>query len=100
MSVAGSALAAQVHDCPERKRYELAFDGAVAFIDYRRSPGVIAMLHAEVPKELEGRGVGSALVRGALELARGAGLTVQPYCSFVSAIMQRHPEYHALRAPL
>lgn len=86
-------LAAAVIDQPQHRRYELAIDGDVAFIDYRRTGDTIAMLHAEVPPHLGGRGVGTALVRGALRLARAQGLTVQPYCGFVAATMRRHPEW-------
>jgi predicted GNAT family acetyltransferase len=49
--------------------------------------------HTEVPKELEGRGIGSALVRGLLEIARAQGLKVQAVCPFVKAYLDRHPEY-------
>ena len=54
--------------------------------------------HTEVPREFEGRGIGSALVKAMLELARAEGLKVKPLCSFVSAYMQRHPEFADLRA--
>ena len=86
-------LADAVTDQPQRRRYELEVDGAVAFIDYRKSDGVVAMLHAEVPPRLGGRGVGTALVQGALRLARAESLQIQPYCSFIAATMRRHPEW-------
>ena len=89
---AADALVAQVRDVPERQRYELAVGAAVAFIDYRKSAGAVAMVHAEVPPQLGGRGIGTALVRGALRLARAEQRTVQPLCSFVAAVMRRHPE--------
>jgi predicted GNAT family acetyltransferase len=88
-----SDLAAQVRDAPERSRYELDVDGHMAFIDYRLVPGVMMMVHAEVPAALGGRGVGQALVRGALALARSADFKVVPQCSFVTAMMSRHPEW-------
>ena len=86
-------LAAAVTDQPQRLRYELQVDGAVAFIDYRKSAGVMAMLHAEVPPQLGGHGVGTALVHGALRLARAEGLQIQPFCGFIAATMRRHPEW-------
>jgi hypothetical protein len=89
-STAGG-LAGQVRDVSERQRYELDVEGHVAFIDYRKSPGVVAMTHAEVPAQLGNRGIGTALVRGAVRLARAEQRTVQPYCSFVAAVMRRHP---------
>ena len=54
---------------------------------------LLTILHTEVPKELEGRGIGSALVRGLLEIARAQGLKVQAVCPFVKAYLDRHPEY-------
>jgi predicted GNAT family acetyltransferase len=46
-----------------------------------------------VPKELEGRGIGSALIRGVLDTARAQGLKVKPVCPFAKAYVERHPEY-------
>ncbi len=86
-------LASLVTDQPQRLRYELDVDGAVAFIDYRKSAGRVDMLHAEVPPHLGGRGIGTALVRGALRLARAESLQIQAYCGFVAATMRRHPEW-------
>lgn len=87
-----------VHDNSERERYELEVEGGFAFIDYRRSGGVVTMTHAEVPRALRGGGVGSELVRGALALVRQRGDKVVPLCSFVEHYMQRHPEVHDLLA--
>ena len=86
-------LAAAVTDQPQRLRYELQVDDELAFIDYRKSAGVVAMLHAQVPPQFGGRGVGTALVRGALRLARAESLQIQPICGFIAATMRRHPEW-------
>ena len=50
-------------------------------------------MHTEVPKELNGRGIGSALARGLLDIARTQGLTVKPLCPFVAGYIAKHPEY-------
>ena len=91
-NAAADALIAQVRDVPERQRYELAVGAAVAFIDYRKTAGSVAMVHAEVPPQIGGRGIGTALVRGALRLARAEQRMVQPLCPFVAVVMKRHPE--------
>lgn len=88
----GESLAGQVRDVPERQRYELVVDGHVAYVDYRKSPGTVAMTYAAVPPQLGNRGIGTALVRGALRLARAEQLVVQPVCPFVAVVMRRHPE--------
>lgn len=76
-----------------RQRYELTVDGLVAFSQYRRDGDVIAFTHTEVPQQLEGRGIGSALVRAALNDVRAKGLRVIPHCPFVRAYIARHPDY-------
>jgi predicted GNAT family acetyltransferase len=75
------------------QRYELVVDGRPAFSEYRRDGDAIVFLHTEVPEELEGRGIGSQLVRAALDDVRAKGLRVIPLCPFVRAYIARHPEY-------
>ncbi len=87
----------QVTDNPAQHRYELALDGHMAYASYRRDGGVLLVYHTEVPRAFEGRGIGSALVKGMLDLARAEGLKVKPLCSFVSAYMRQHPEFADLR---
>ena len=74
-------------------RFELDAGGHTAVSYYKLAPGVITFTHTEVPPALEGRGIGSALVRGALESARAQGLKVVAKCPFVSAYIGRHPEF-------
>lgn len=88
-----------VQDNTVRNRFELQVDGDVAFINYRRAGNVVTMTHAEVPARFEGKGVGSALARGALDLVRAGGGRVVPACPFVAVYVQRHPEYSDLLAP-
>ncbi|MCF2523708.1 GNAT family N-acetyltransferase [Bradyrhizobium sp. G127] len=82
-----------VQNNPSRKRYELAVEGHIAATYYALSDGVITFIHTEVPKELEGKGIGSRLIKGALDQARAAGLKVIPQCPFVKAYIGKHPEY-------
>ena len=83
-----------ISDAPERKRFIATVDGKQAgFIVYRLRPGLIALIHTEVDEAFEGRGIGGALARFALDQARAAGLAVLPFCPFVNAWMKRHPEY-------
>jgi uncharacterized protein len=91
-----SRLVQSVRDDSGERRYVLPLEGATAFIDYQRAGGVVSMLHAEVPPQYEGRGIGAAMVRGALLLVRQSGEKVLPRCSFVVAFMRRHAEFHDL----
>jgi predicted GNAT family acetyltransferase len=88
-----------VSDRPNELRYEIEVDGEVAgFINYRREPGVIELVHTDVDPRSEGKGVGAALVQGALDDVRARGLKVRPFCPFVAAYIRRHPEYQDLVA--
>lgn len=83
-----------VVDVPERSRFEIDVDGSVAgFAAYRAKPGLLVFTHTEIDDAVEGRGLGSTLVRGALDTARARGLAVRPDCPFVRAFVARHPEY-------
>lgn len=83
---------------PERSRYSATVDGAVAVANYHRQGNVIAFTHTEVPSQIAGRGVATALARRALDDARAAGNQVIPACEFFTHYMDEHPEYDDLRA--
>jgi predicted GNAT family acetyltransferase len=85
-----------VRNNTELHRFELDADGHMAVAYYRLSPGVISFTHTEVPNELSGRGIGSALARGALDIVRAQGLKVVAQCPFISAFMGKHPEFNDL----
>jgi hypothetical protein len=91
-------MPATVHNNAARNRYELEVDGHLAVAVYTLARGVITFVHTEVPAELGGKGVGTALVRGALEDARRQGLKVVVRCSFIRAFMTKHPEFNDLLA--
>jgi hypothetical protein len=91
-------MANTVRDNGAAQRYEMDVAGKSAFITYRRSPGVVTLLHAEVPQELSGQGIGSQLARGALELARAQGCKVVPRCPFIANYMKTHAEFQDLLA--
>ncbi|MFN8573306.1 MAG: GNAT family N-acetyltransferase [Gemmatimonadaceae bacterium] len=82
-----------VRDNPDASQFEVTVDGHLAVSQYRLGDGRIVFTHTEVPAELSGRGVGSALARAALDQARERGLRVEPRCPFVARYIERHPEY-------
>jgi len=90
--------ASSVRDNAKAHRFELDIDGHVAFSNYRRQGNVLIMLHTEVPPALNGRGIGSRLVAGILDIARAQQLTVEPVCPFVKAYLRKHPQYADLVA--
>ena len=76
-----------------KHRYELAVDGHIAATYYAIADGVITFVHTEVPPELGGKGVGSRLIKGALDQVRAEGLKVIAQCPFVKAWIDKHPDY-------
>lgn len=87
-----------VIDNIEQRRFELDVEGHTSFIEYRRHGKVITMTHAEVPPVLNGRGIGSALAKGALDLVRSRQETVVPSCPFIASYIKRHTEYQSILA--
>ncbi|MFZ0384274.1 MAG: GNAT family N-acetyltransferase [Solirubrobacteraceae bacterium] len=84
-------------DRPDRDQYEIELDGRrVGLLAYRVADGAITHSHTEIDPSVGGRGLGSALVRFALDDARARGLTVMPRCPFVAAFIERHPDYEDL----
>jgi len=76
-----------------QSRFELHVDGdLVGFLEYRPAGPSIILTHTEVGEEHGGKGYGGELVRGAIDAARAADLTVIPTCSFAVAYIRRHPE--------
>ncbi len=89
----------EVRNNEEEARFEAEVGGRRALLTYERADGEIRMLHTEVPGEFQGRGIGSHLVRAAMEHARAEGLRVVPRCPFVRAYLERHPEDRELVRP-
>ena len=47
-------------------RFEIEENGAVAYLEYSLSPGVLELIYTEVPKELRHTGLARALAETAL----------------------------------
>jgi predicted GNAT family acetyltransferase len=84
-----------VRDNPDEDRFEAVDESGVVagFAAYRRSADRIVFTHTEVDDAFEHHGVGSTLVRQALDSVRGEGLRVVAQCPFVGSYIQDHPEY-------
>lgn len=87
---------AQVTNNQGAQRYERETGHGLAMLEYVTDGARIELVHTEVPPEEEGKGIAGALVRAALDDARGRGLRVIPTCPFVRTYVQRHPEYAPL----
>jgi predicted GNAT family acetyltransferase len=90
----------RVTDNPQARRYEISVDGARAgFVTYRLGDGVATFVHTEIDPSVERRGLGTQLVREALDDARSRRLAVRPLCPFVVDFIERNPEYADLVTP-
>ena len=76
------------------QQFETSVDGHRGVLTYSESDGKLYLLHTEVPEAMEGHGIGSALVRSAIEFAREKGVKVVPFCPFARAWLERHPQFH------
>ncbi|HYI41048.1 MAG TPA: GNAT family N-acetyltransferase [Allosphingosinicella sp.] len=88
----------EVRNNEAEHQYELEVEGRLALAAYRLRDGRITFTHTEVPDALEGRGIGSKLIKAALDDARALGLKVVPTCPFVKRYMDKHPEVQDLLA--
>lgn len=84
---------------PDRSRYLLKTDGAVAGVaDYTDRGDALVFHHTEIDRARRGHGLGSVLVRGALDDVRARGRRVVPTCWFVAEFVDLHPDYADLLA--
>jgi predicted GNAT family acetyltransferase len=87
----------EVVHVPEESRYELRIDGQlVGVADYRLRDDRVVFTHTEVDPDRREHGLGSMLVKAALDDARGKELVVIPVCPFVARYIEEHHEYAKL----
>jgi len=77
------------------KRFEIHLDGKIAFEQYKLFTGGIAYIHTEVPPELGGKGLAAYIAKYVLDYAEEHHLKVKPYCPYIKAYIDKHPEYQA-----
>jgi len=86
----------EVTNNAEETRYEAHLDGELAGVAVYvlQGTGSIIFTHTEVDERFEGKGVGSALARFALDDVRRAGeRRVVPACPFIKGWIDKHPDY-------
>jgi hypothetical protein len=79
-------------DDRDASRFTYTADGHRAELRYRQRGDRLVLVHTGVPTELEGRGLGGALVAAAVARAEQENLTVVPLCPFARGWLERHPE--------
>ena len=77
----------------ELSRFEIYSDRELAgFADFKIENQMISYTHTEIDPRFGGQGLGSQLIKEALDEALEQNLEVAPYCSFVSAYIKKNSE--------
>ncbi len=84
-------MSAVEHDAG-RRQFRTVVDGEAAVLDYQLTGSHMVITHTAVPAAIEGRGVAAELMRAALGIAKLAGWSVTPACSYAAAYMRKHPD--------
>lgn len=78
------------------RRYVATVEGTViGEAEFLLTPELVVFTHTEIDPTFEGQGVGSVLIRWALEDTRSRGYSVLPTCPFVRSYIGRHSEEYA-----
>ncbi len=77
----------------KEQQFQVRVDGELAYLEYRFYKGDIALMHTEVPDQLGGKGIASALAEYAFKYARDHNMPVMVYCPFVGGYLKKHPEH-------
>jgi predicted GNAT family acetyltransferase len=85
-----------IRDNTALSRFELEDGGVIVILNYSLAGNVMTLAHTETPVAARGRGLASRLVEAVLQQARVRGLKIVPRCPFVSAYLEKHPEYRDL----
>jgi predicted GNAT family acetyltransferase len=74
-------------------QFEMMVDGHKSIITYKEDHFTITLLHTEVPPELEGRGVATAIIEKTLNYIEKNHLRLVPLCPFIITYIKRHPQW-------
>ena len=77
-------------------RYELTHGGEMAVAEYTRDGDTLTFTHTVVPRAIDGQGLGTRLVTGALDDVAARGLKVVPQCPFVAHVIEETTKYQSL----
>lgn len=83
-----------------RRRYEIFVDDElVGFTQYRDRASTREIFHTEVFEGFEGRGLGTTMLRGALDDIRAQELRLEATCPMLVKYLEQHPDDRDLLGP-
>jgi uncharacterized protein len=84
----------EVRENAAEQRFEIRLGEELAGITVYEPEGqLLAFVHTQVESRFGGQGLATILIRQALDTVRQRGQAVLPYCPFVKAFIQKHPDY-------
>jgi predicted GNAT family acetyltransferase len=85
----------------DARTYDAMVDGKeVGTLVYELKGSMVVISHTVIEPEYRGRGIGSELVRQALDDVQRRGMTVSNFCGFVATFIETHPGYEDLLDPV
>ena len=81
-----------------QSRFELKIENEVVFATYRLDNKTLYINYVEAPQSLRGTGAAGKLMQQILEWAKEKDYKVFPICGYAVSWINRHSEYHSLRA--
>src|SRR4051812_943818 len=84
----------EVRENAAEQRFEIWIGAEQAGLTvYQEHGDTLRFVHTEIDDRFGGQGLGSVLIREALDTVRARGAQVLPYCTFVRAFIAKHPDY-------
>ncbi len=81
----------------ENSRYMYRVQEYTPHIEYKITDGgVIYLTHTRMPQQLQGKGIGTALVFDTLKDIEKQGYKLVPLCGFVAGYIKKNPEWKRL----
>ena len=81
-----------ISDNQQNQQFEIFIDEDRAWLEYRIKDNALYLMHTEVPENMAGKGVASALAAHAFNYARAHHMKIKAYCPFVVTWLKKHPE--------
>jgi len=77
-----------------QSRFEIKLEHGIAFIEYSTKANEIILYHSFIPIEDRGNGMGTKLVKRAIDSFVKRGYKIVPTCKFIQHFIDENPQYH------